>query len=125
MALTQDICKTSLKEGMRAVPRVGANVDLPEVDSNFAGLGAGVLNLLAHADTVSAPASDTTFWQWVTAVTNWLGELHAWESGVNKAIDDWTPATPSETALRTALQGVPRPPAPPTPAPAQLKGKVV
>ena len=125
MALTQDICKTALKEGMRAVPGVGGNVDLPAVDPNFAGLGAGVLNLLAQADTQSTATSDATFWQWVTAVTTWLGQLHTWESGINAAIDAWTPATQSEVALRNALRTVVRPPAAPATAPTQLKGKIV
>jgi hypothetical protein len=126
MALTQAITKTALKEGMRTVPDVGDNVDRPAVDANFNGLAAGVLAVLTKADTQSGAAVDATFWAWVADLTAWAGALHTWESGINAAIDAWTPATQSETALRTALKAVARPPkAPPATAPIGLEGKIV
>jgi hypothetical protein len=99
-------------EAMR--PIAGDNVDLPPVQANLAALGLAVhRTLTADAETRSVAADDPAFWEWVKAMRTWVAATSA-------AFAAWTPTTPAETALKTALGLIPVPPA----APTALKGRI-
>jgi hypothetical protein len=107
---------TEFVEAMRPIAK--DNVDLKEVRRNLDALGLAVYRTLTvDAETVSDSASDAAFWQWVAAV-------QAWITAVTQAITTWTPSTPSEVALKTALTAVPGPGAPPASAPTSARGRI-
>jgi hypothetical protein len=100
------ICKQEYVDAMR--PIGGDNVDLPQIQDNLGALGTAVFRLATvHATTASNAASDPAFWAWLAGIA-------AWQSSVVAAVSAWTPTAPAEQALRTALLGIPAPPAPPT-----------
>lgn len=124
------VCKTEFVEAMRtrlnADGLPGSNVDEPSVNKNLAALGEAVFRIATvHAATASSAAADAAYWQWVAAVTAWLGQLRAWQTGVTAAFTAWTPTQPAEVALKTALLAVPVGGPPPPAAPATLSGRIV
>lgn len=126
MALGTDgeICKTELKEAMRAL--VGDNVDRKDVDPNFGALGNGVYSILvSHAETGTAAAQDPAYWKWVADVNAWLTALSSWQQGVMAAVNTWAPTLPAEQALKAALMALSKPGAPPVSAPVKLQGKIL
>jgi hypothetical protein len=122
--------KDEFVEAMRArleadQPGAGENARHPEVQKNLDALGWAVIRTLTeHAEPFSDAAADAAFWNWATAVNNWLKALSAWQTGVTNAFKNWTPATAAEANLKNAVVGVPAPGAPPAAAPAALKGRV-
>lgn len=124
-------CTGDLVEAMRALldaqdPPRGKNVDLPEVRPNFEALGTGVHAILTdRAQPVTSKDEDLDFWNWVTAVTTYLADLRAWQSGVRQAVQSWTPADLPGQQFKTALLAVALPGTAPGPAPKQLKGRLL
>ena len=123
------ICKDEFVEAMRqrldADGLPGTNVDRPDVNKNLAALGQAIFRIATvHAQTTSSAAQDAAFWAWIAGVGVWLAAVDAWQNGVTAAFTAWVPATPAETALRTAVLAVPVPGVPPAPAPTTLTGRV-
>jgi hypothetical protein len=138
------ICKTAFIEAMRAqvfadtlaanagdpaatekATQAANNMDLPEVQKNFASLGEAVYQILTvHAQTTTSAATDEAFWQWVAGVNTWLAVLAHWQQGVTQAVNAWAAATPVEQALKNAITGLPSPGMPPASAPTSLHGGI-
>lgn len=128
------VCVTAFIESMRAQvladnpgdPDAAKNLDLPQVQKNFAPLGEAVYRIAtAHAQTVSDAGADAAFWAWVGATNSWMASLSKWQQGVTTAFTAWAAATPAEKALRAAVIAVPAPGAPPAGAPARIRGQIV
>ncbi len=125
MSLGPDNCKKAFVDAMS--PIAGDNVKLDSVQKNLGALGGAVLQIATvYAETVSDVNFDPTgFWQWITAVENWLLALSSWQQGVVQAFNNYTPTLPAEQNLRTALLGVTSPGSPPASAPNAMKGKII
>lgn len=124
MSLDPNNCMQAFVDAMS--PIAGDNVKLDPVQKNLGALGGAVLQIATvYAETVSDVNFDPTgFWQWITAVENWLLALSSWQQGVVQAFNNYTPTLPAEQNLRTALLGVTPPGSPPASAPTAMKGKI-
>lgn len=76
MALTTGNCRDAFKTTLRALPAIGDNVYLDEVEPNIDALADSV-NLIVGslAEGVSDGTVDAAFWAWVTSLTAWLQAL--------------------------------------------------
>ncbi|GAB3433638.1 hypothetical protein [Flindersiella endophytica] len=123
-------CATELREAMRVRlnamdPPAGANVDSDQVRPNFDALGEAVFRILTiDAETISAAAQDSAFWQFVTDLRDEVDALRAFDAGLKTAFTAWDPALPASGAtLKNAISNLTVPGSTPA-APASLKGKV-
>jgi hypothetical protein len=103
-----------------------ANLDKDEVKKNIRPFGLAVFDIATTKARVASTAiDDTAFWQWIASVSVWLTALAVWQQGVVQAFNNWNAVTVPEQQLKTAVTGVPAPPAAPPPAPASLTGRLV
>lgn len=123
-------CATELREAMRARldtldPPAGANVDSDQVRPNFDALGEAVFRILTvDAETFSAAAQDSAFWQFIGNLRDEVEALRVFDAGLKTAFAAWDPLVPATgTALKTAISNLTVPGPTPT-APASLKGKL-
>lgn len=120
-----------LVEAMRATLEarqagLGANVDLPDVQANFAALSQGIYRIVTVlAETRADAATDAQFWAWVSQVNAWLHNLSVWQQGMTQAFATWSAVTAAEQQLQTAVQAVPAPGEPSLLVPTTLKGRIV
>lgn len=123
------LCKNEYVEAMRARldaldPPLGANVDDPEVQKNFAALAEALFNVLTvHSDVVSNAAVDAAFWQWVADMVVWAQAMKAWQAGLHAAFQSWAPAGGADLAFRSAVLALAQPGAVPA-APSSIGGKI-
>lgn len=124
MSLTPDNCQQAFVDAMRPIAK--ENVDMAAVKANLGALGFAVLTIATqHAQPVSDVGTDATFWQWIQDIEKWLQALSQWQTGVAQAFANWAPTQVPDVSLKTALQGVPGPGAPPPSPPASLTGKIL
>src|ERR1700754_2649318 len=107
-----EFCGPAFAEAMR--PIAGDNVDLEAVRNNLNALGEAVYQLATtHAEPYSDANLDAAFWAWAGTLQTCVAGLLAWQAGVTAAVTAWTPATPPEQGLKSALVAIPAPkPAP-------------
>ena len=80
MALTTNNCRDAFKDTLRALPAVGDNVDLPQVEPNIDALGDSVRLIIASlAEAVSDAAVDDAFWAWVSNLNAWMQSVRTWQ----------------------------------------------
>lgn len=127
------ICKTEFIEAMRAQvladnpdhPDAAENLDLPEVQRNFAPLGDAVYRIATQrAMTVSHAGDDAAFWKWVADLGAWIEAVSDWQQGVARAVASWTPTNPAEKAFKNAILALPNPGLPPASTPTRLNGRI-
>jgi hypothetical protein len=124
------ICATELREAMRTRldamdPPAGSNVDSDQVRPNFDALGEAVFKILTvDAETISAAAQDSTFWDFLSALRGEVEQLRTFDAGLKTAFAAWDPAVPaSGVTLKNAIALLTVATTTPA-APASLKGKV-
>jgi hypothetical protein len=125
MTTAEEICRDAFVEAMRARlaaqdPALAKNVDDEGVRKNLTALGAALAQVV-DAHTRSDATADPAYWAWVVDVTAWLADVRAWQQAVTDAFQQWAPANPAESSLRSAVLGAPDPGAPPATAPAAAR----
>jgi hypothetical protein len=124
------ICKDEYVAAMRARldaldPPLGANVDDPEVEKNFAALAEALFRILTEKAVIqSNAAEDPAFWQWVASMVVWAQAMKDWQAGLHAAFQNWAPVGGADLAFRTAVLALTPPGAVPA-APTSLGGKIV